>query len=108
MSGTDPYLHPPLHAVRDAVVRALAEDLTPIGDLSAALVPPDAHAEAEFVVRTRGVLAGTACATETFRQIDERIHIEWAVSEGSLVAAGTADQPSNVHPMTSSPKAPEA
>ena len=90
MSGTDPYLHPPLHAVRDAVVRALAEDLTPIGDLSAALVPPDAHAEAEFVVRTRGVLAGTACATETFRQIDERIHVEWAVGEGSLVAARTA------------------
>ena len=89
MAVTDPYLHPPLHAVRDAVARALAEDLTPIGDLSAALVPPDAQAEAEFVVRTRGVLAGTACATETFRQIDERITVEWLVDEGALVAAGT-------------------
>ena len=89
MTDTNPYLHPPLHAVRDAVARALAEDLTPIGDLSAALLPPDARAEAEFVVRVAGVLAGTHCATETFRQIDERIQVEWLSEEGALVAAGT-------------------
>ena len=89
MADTDPYLHPPRHAVRDAVARALAEDLTPIGDLSAALLPSDAHAEAEFVVRVSGVLAGTGCATETFRQIDERIQVEWAAEEGALVSAST-------------------
>ena len=88
MAVTDPYLHPPLHAVRDAVARALAEDLTPIGDLSAALLPPDAEAEAEFVVRVPGVLAGTRCATETFHQIDERIDVQWAADEGAIVAAG--------------------
>jgi nicotinate-nucleotide pyrophosphorylase (carboxylating) len=87
MADSDPYLHPPLHAVRDAVARALAEDLTPIGDLSAALLPRDARAEAEFVVRVAGVLAGTRCATETFRQIDERIEVEWTVAEGTLVDA---------------------
>ena len=89
MADADPYLHPPRHAVHDAVARALAEDLTPIGDLSAALLPADARAEAEFVVRAAGVLAGTACATETFRQIDERIQVEWQCQEGALVAAGT-------------------
>ena len=88
MAVTDPYLHPPLHAVRDAVARALAEDLTPMGDLSAALLPPDAEAEAEFVVRAAGVLAGTRCATETFHQIDERIDVQWAADEGAIVAAG--------------------
>jgi nicotinate-nucleotide pyrophosphorylase (carboxylating) len=88
MTDTDPYLHPPLHAVRDAVARALAEDLTPIGDLSAALLPAAARAEAEFVVRVGGVLAGTGCATETFRQIDERIEVEWLFQEGALVGAG--------------------
>ena len=89
MTDTDPYLHPPLHAVRDAVARALAEDLTPIGDLSAALLPADARAEAEFIVRVAGVLAGTGCATETFRQIDERIQVEWPFEEGTLVDART-------------------
>jgi nicotinate-nucleotide pyrophosphorylase (carboxylating) len=89
MTETDPYLHPPLHAVRDAVARALAEDLTPIGDLSAALLPADARAEAEFVVRVAGVLAGTSCATEAFHQIDERIQVEWLFAEGALVGAGT-------------------
>ena len=36
----------PIGAVRAAVALALAEDLTPLGDLSAALVPPQARAEA--------------------------------------------------------------
>jgi len=89
MTQPDPYVHPPLHAVRDAVARALAEDLTPIGDLSAALVPAAARADAEFIVRVAGVLAGTRCATETFRQIDEGIEVHWTADEGAIVAAGT-------------------
>ena len=88
MPETDPYLNPPLHAVRDAVARALAEDLTPLGDLSAALLPPGIEAEGEFVVRVAGVLAGIECATETFRQIDERVQLKWAVGEGAVIAAG--------------------
>ena len=89
MTQPDPYVHPPLHAVHDAVARALAEDLTPIGDLSAALVPAAARADAEFIVRVAGVLAGTRCATETFRQIDEGIEVDWTADEGAIVAAGT-------------------
>jgi nicotinate-nucleotide pyrophosphorylase (carboxylating) len=40
-------------------------------------------------VRVAGVLAGTGCATETFRQVDERIEVEWTVLEGTLVDART-------------------
>ena len=57
---------PPVHVVRSLVASALAEDLGPLGDLTAALVPADANATVDVVARADGVLAGTACATEMF------------------------------------------
>ncbi|MBX7069026.1 MAG: hypothetical protein K1X38_06545, partial [Microthrixaceae bacterium] len=35
------YFDPPLFAVRAAVERAIAEDLTPLGDITAALLDPE-------------------------------------------------------------------
>ena len=78
----------PIGTVRALVAAALAEDLTPLGDISAALLPPDARAEARFVVRTAGVVAGTACADEAFRQVDPAIVCAWEVADGDLVQAG--------------------
>jgi len=93
----DPYVHPPLHAVRDAVARAIAEDLTPLGDLSAALLPEGAMARAQFVARDSGVVAGTLCASEAFRQIDASITVEWCLGDGDAVGQrgviGTASGP---------------
>lgn len=77
----------PAFIIRAAVTAALAEDLTPLGDLSAALLPPEARAEAEFVARTNGVVAGLACVDETFAQVDQAISCAWAVAEGDLVTA---------------------
>lgn len=79
---------PPIGAVREIVALALAEDLTPLGDLSAALVPAGATAEARFVARTAGVVAGRACVDETFAQVDAAISCRWTVDDGDLVAAG--------------------
>jgi len=79
---------PPIHAVRAAVGAALAEDLTPLGDLSAALVPADATTEARFTSRADGVLAGTACATEAFAQLDPSIEVAWARHDGDPVSPG--------------------
>lgn len=78
---------PPLIAARDAVARALAEDLTPLGDITAALLPPGARADAEVVARNAGVVAGTACATEAFRQLDASIEVTWLVVDGDHVSA---------------------
>ena len=78
----------PLFTIRAAVAVALAEDLTPLGDLSAALLPPDALAQAEFVVRVDGVVAGLACVDETFSQVDPAIICDWAVGDGAVVSAG--------------------
>jgi nicotinate-nucleotide pyrophosphorylase (carboxylating) len=83
-------LDPPAHLVRDAVARALAEDLGELGDLTAALIPADASGVADFVVRADGVLAGTACATETYHQLDGRVSIRWAAADGDPVGKGQA------------------
>ena len=80
-------LHPPLTAVADAVERALREDLEPLGDVTSALLPDTAGA-ARIVARAAGVLAGTACATETFRRVDPAITVTWHLGEGAALDAG--------------------
>jgi nicotinate-nucleotide pyrophosphorylase (carboxylating) len=82
----DPF-GPPLAAVRAAVARALDEDLTPLGDVTSALLPSELQASAEFVSRVPGVLAGTACATEAFAQIDESVVVTWHAADGEDVDA---------------------
>ncbi len=83
MAVADPYLH----AVRSAVSLALAEDLSPLGDLTSALLPAGATAVADFVPRNDGVLAGTLCAAEVFAQLDQSVELSWAASEGDVVRA---------------------
>lgn len=87
--GSPSPVEPPRVAVVEAVTRALAEDLTPLGDLTSALLPAGLRARASFVVRASGVLAGTACATETFAQLDSTVHLDWRSADGDRVEAGT-------------------
>jgi nicotinate-nucleotide pyrophosphorylase (carboxylating) len=74
--------------VVEAVARALAEDLTPLGDLTAMLLPADVTARAAFVPRVDGVLAGCACAEEAFAQLDARLVVTWSAHDGDRVRAG--------------------
>src|SRR5690606_20195960 len=78
---------PPL-AVRRVVSLALEEDLSPLGDVTSALLPVDATTEARFVPRVDGVLAGTACASETFAQLDPSVTVQWAAADGDRISAG--------------------
>lgn len=78
----------PRGVVVDAVTRALAEDLTPLGDISAALLPPEARAVAQLVARTHGVIAGAACVDEAFAQVSTDIEVTWTVTDGDLVTPG--------------------
>ncbi len=79
---------PPAGAVREAVARALAEDLLPLGDITAAIVPADARCHGHLVARQDGVLAGRLCATETFAAVDPQIEIEWSYGDGARLATG--------------------
>lgn len=84
-----PHADPPRPAVVDAVARAIAEDLGPLGDISAALVPPDETALADVVPREAGVLAGTACATEAYAQLDPGVRVTWHAEDGDRLEPGT-------------------
>jgi nicotinate-nucleotide pyrophosphorylase (carboxylating) len=75
-------------AVADAVGRALAEDLGPEGDLTAALVPADVTAHFALRARHNGILAGRACATEAFRLVDPALELIWHVVDGTELSAG--------------------
>ena len=81
-----PNLATPPPFVRDAVVRALAEDLTPIGDITSSLLPPDVIGNAKFIARAEGVLSGADCVDETFAQTDPEIKVNWLLHEGAEVA----------------------
>lgn len=85
MTEADP--NPSDQAVREAVARALAEDIGPDGDVSAALLE-DREARAVIVTRHPGVVAGTRAATESFVQVDPSTRVDWLVTEGELVAEG--------------------
>jgi nicotinate-nucleotide pyrophosphorylase (carboxylating) len=83
MTVADPHLA----AVRAAVSVALAEDLTPLGDITSSLLPPGVQVVADFVPRVDGLLAGTTCATETFAQLDPSVEVSWAAVDGEAVHA---------------------
>ena len=65
----------------------MTEDLTPLGDLTASLVPAGARATAAFVSRPAGTIAGTACVGETVAQVDPSLELDWMVEEGERVEA---------------------
>ena len=72
----------------EVVDRALAEDLGPAGDVTAALIPAEVTARFALRARRHGVLAGRACATETFRQVDPGCRLDWQAADGDELAAG--------------------
>lgn len=80
---------PPRVAVREAVARALAEDLLPLGDLTASLVPESATARAALVARAEGVAAGRLCVLEAFTQVDGALEVDWLLPDGSDLVAGS-------------------
>lgn len=79
---------PPVGVVREVVARALAEDLLPLGDLTAGLVEPSAAGAGPIVARSDGVLAGAACFGEVFAQVDSSVSVRFLVADGASLVAG--------------------
>lgn len=78
-------------ARRRAVLRALAEDLGDVGDLtSAACVPIGSVGRAEVVTRATGVVAGLDLLTETYRHVDEQVEVALRRADGDEVEPGAA------------------
>ncbi|QQS54010.1 MAG: carboxylating nicotinate-nucleotide diphosphorylase [Candidatus Competibacteraceae bacterium] len=66
------------------VALALAEDVGD-GDLTAALIPEHAQAEATVISRETAILCGTAWFDAVFRQLDPRIATDWRAADGDRV-----------------------
>ncbi len=85
----DSLLTPPDPALvaRD-VRRALDEDVG-AGDVTADLLPADAHASARLLTRDAAVLCGRDWAQACFLHFDPQARIRWQAREGERVAAGS-------------------
>ena len=70
------------------VALALAEDVGG-GDLTAALIPEEALAEATVISRENAILCGAAWFNAVFQQLDARIAIDWQAADGDCI---TPDQ----------------
>ncbi|MDF3036993.1 MAG: nadC [Paucimonas sp.] len=67
---------------------ALAEDVG-TGDVTAMLVPADAFADAQVIVREDAVLCGAPWFEAVMKQVDQRLTVQWHQAEGDLLTAGS-------------------
>jgi nicotinate-nucleotide pyrophosphorylase (carboxylating) len=80
---------PPRPVIEAVVTHALTEDLGVLGDItSTACISEDETAIAVFGARGAGVLAGTALATEVYRQLDVNVSVKWSARDGDSIEAG--------------------
>ncbi len=68
------------------VAQALSEDGAG-GDVTANLVPPRQRVRGRVITREPMILCGVAWVEETFRQLDARISLNWAITEGTRAEA---------------------
>lgn len=76
----------PATEIHDQVTLALTEDMGD-GDLTANLIPEQAHSDARVISREQAVICGRDWFDQVFAQLDTAIRIEWQVEDGELVQA---------------------
>jgi len=75
--------------IQDIITRALAEDLSTIGDVTSLSVFDDSDTtEAIIRVKETGVLSGASVITPIFNTIDERVNVELLLEDGAIVVPG--------------------
>jgi nicotinate-nucleotide pyrophosphorylase (carboxylating) len=67
------------------VARALAEDVG-TGDVSAALLPANLHAEAEIISREPMLVCGRPWVEAVFAEVNPEVRLNWLVNEGDWLA----------------------
>jgi nicotinate-nucleotide pyrophosphorylase (carboxylating) len=83
-----PTIATPSQHIREAVLRALEEDLS-VGDVTTeALFPAPVRARGVIIAHQDTTLAGIAAARDTFAQVDPGLRIIKSLSDGETVTAG--------------------
>lgn len=72
-------------AVADTIKEDLGGTLDPAADITASLIPADAHNVATIITRENGVFCGKAWADEVFKQLGGEVNIDWHVEDGDKV-----------------------
>lgn len=71
----------------ELILRALEEDGAYADITTLSTVPEVQQAQATFITRQAGVIAGLEVALDTFRALDERVSVEMLVQDGAAVQA---------------------
>ena len=72
-------------SVTEAIKEDLGGTLNPAADITASLIPVDAHNEASIITREHGVFCGSEWANEVFKQLGGDVNIKWHVKDGDRV-----------------------
>lgn len=83
---------PPSHPTYDlkaVIALALSEDAGDRGDVTClATVPVDIKAEAHFIAKEDGIIAGISLAKMIFNEVDPSLKVEWYQKDGNYVCKG--------------------
>ncbi|XP_073011974.1 nicotinate-nucleotide pyrophosphorylase [carboxylating], chloroplastic [Typha latifolia] len=83
---------PPSHPTYDlnaVIVLALSEDAGDRGDVTClATIPIDVKAEATFIAKEDGVIAGISLAEMIFNEVDPSLNVEWSEKDGNYIRKG--------------------
>lgn len=75
--------------LRTVVEQALQEDM-PFGDVTTdAIVPADAHGQANIIAKADGVICGLTVAQRVFEALDEKVKFDRLVNDGDEMTVGT-------------------
>ena len=72
--------------IKASVSRALSEDVGS-GDVSAQIIPEDAHSRAIVISRETAIICGTQWFDEVFKQLDPDVTVNWHIKDGDEVSA---------------------
>lgn len=78
-----------LDHIDDLVARALEEDIGTGDVTSLATIPVSSTAEATFLAKADGVLAGLLVAERVFAAVDAALEVRWSKQDGEPVPTGT-------------------
>lgn len=76
-------------ALQEVIARGLAEDVGAGDVTSEATVPADTWAEAQFLAKEAGIVAGLVVAERVFAAVDPSLELSWLASDGDAVTPGT-------------------
>lgn len=78
-----------LESLESTVAAAIAEDLGDI-DLTAQLIDEESVSQAEIITREQTIVCGIPWVNETFRQIEEKVQLQWLLKDGAQAEADQA------------------